>query len=123
MTPAQYLAACKVKMGHCTDYALAKAWEIDDGYMSKLTRGTRPINAHVAYRIAITLELDPSTVLADIESQQQKGKVGEFWRSFLSRAGKLGAILCTLALLGSAGFGNAPATAGGSLNRRRLRAG
>lgn len=119
MTPAQYLAACKTKLGHCSDYALAKKWEIDDGYMSKVMRGKRPINAHVAFLIAVTLELDPALVLADIESQQQDGKAGEFWRSFLLRARQAVRLLAlTLALLVSASSASGPAGAGGRLKIR-----
>lgn len=116
MTPAQYLASCKVKMGHCSTYALARAWDIEPAYMSKLTRGVRPIDAHVAFRIAITLNLDPATVLADIESQQQTGKRAEFWRGFLSRARGLAVLLCTLASMLFALDATAPAPAGGSRN-------
>lgn len=119
MTPAQYLAACKVKMGHCSDYALAKAWGIDKGYMSQLRAGKRPLNALIAFHIAITLELDPAVVLADIESQQQSGKNAEFWRSFLLRAKAAAvALLVTLALLASAGFESVQAISGGGLRRR-----
>ena len=114
MTPAQYLAACKTKLGHCTDYALAKKWEIDKGYISKLMRGKTPINARVAFLIATTLELDPATVLADIESQQQTGKAGEFWKSFLSHArAAAAASLCMLAFGLFAGIGSEPAGTGG----------
>lgn len=120
MTPAQYLASCKVKLGHCTNYALAKKWELDEGYMSKVMRGQRPINAHVAFLIAITLDLDPATVLADIESQQQDGKAGEFWKSFVSRVRTVAlVVLGTLALLASVSTGSAQGTLGGSFKRRR----
>jgi plasmid maintenance system antidote protein VapI len=119
MTPSQYLAACKTKLGHCSDYALAKKWEIDKGYISKLMRGQRPINAHVAFLIAITLERDPAMVLADIEAQQQQGKAGEFWKSFLLRARQVAAAMAlTLVCLVSAGTGNDPGATGGAFKRR-----
>ena len=119
MTPAQYLAACKTKLGHCSDYALAKKWEIDKGYISKVMRGITPINARVAFLIAITLELDPATVLADIEAQQQQGKAGEFWKSFLLRARQVAAAMAlTLVCLVSAGTGNDPGATGGAFKRR-----
>lgn len=119
MTPAQYLASCKVKLGHCTNYALAKKWDLDEGYLSKVWRGQRPVNAHVAFLIAITLELDPATVLADIESQQQQGKAGEFWKSFLLRVRQgLGLLAVTLALVVSASVGSDQAGVGGKLRRR-----
>jgi hypothetical protein len=120
MSPAQYLAKCKIKLGHISNYELSKRWEIDEGYMSKVIRGTRPVNARVAFLIAITLELDPATVLADIESQQQTGKAQEFWKSFHLRArGILAALLCTLALAHSAGIESAQAVAGGAFRRRQ----
>lgn len=119
MSPLQYLAACKTKLGHCTDYALAKKWDIEKRYMGQLVKGQRPINARVAFLIAITLELDPATVLADIESQQQQGKAGEFWRSFLSRAqATVAALLCTLALALSATTATEAAAIGGNPKRR-----
>lgn len=119
MTPAQYLAACKVKLGHCSTYALAKKWGIAKSYVGQMCRGDRPINAQVAFLIAITLERDPATVLAEIESQQQDGKAQEFWRSFLSRVRQgAGLLALTLALLVSAGIGSDRAGAGGSLKRR-----
>lgn len=120
MTPAQYLAACKTKLGHISDYELAKRWQINDGYMSNLMRGKRPVNAHIAFLIAITLERDPALVLAEIEAQQQTGKAGDFWKSFLLRArATAAALLCTLALLLSAGIGSDRAGVGGVFNRRR----
>lgn len=119
MTPIQYLAACKTKMGHCTTYALAKKWDMDKSYVRQMLNGQRPINAHVAMLIAITLELDPVQVLADIEAQQQTGKAGEFWRSFLLRVRQVAALTaCTLLLGLSAGTASDPAGAGGRFKRR-----
>lgn len=117
MTPAQYLAACKTKLGHCSDYALAKKWEIDKSSLSQMIRGIRPINAHIAFCIAVTLELDPATVLADIERQQQAGKVGEFWQGFFSRVTRT---LCLLLVLSGAfaGSGNERAGLGGFSRRK-----
>ena len=121
MTPAQYLAACKTKLGHCSDYALAKKWNIDKGYMSKIMRGVTPINARVAFLIAITLERDPALVLAEIEAQQQTGKAGEFWKSFLSHAREtLAALLCMLVLPLLDGIGSAQAASGGIREALRI---
>ena len=119
MTPAQYLSNCKTKLGHISDYELAKRWQIDNGYMSKLMRGTRPVNAHVAFLVATTLELDPACVLAEIESQQQTGKAQEFWKSFLSRVCRMASLMAlTLALLASAGLGSDQGINGGRFRRR-----
>jgi hypothetical protein len=120
MTPLQYLAACKIKLGHCTNYGLAKKWDLDKSYISQMIRGKCPINARVAFLIATTLELDPATVLADIESQQQTGKVGEFWKSFLSHArAAAAASLCMLAFALSAGIASGQGETGGMFRRRR----
>ena len=120
MTPAQYLAACKVKLGHVSNYELAKRWQISDGYMSYLSRGLRPINAHIAILIAITLELDPLRVLADIESQQQTGKVQEFWTGFLSRVSQLAVFLGLVTLGLFVPTENVQETAGGSTDGHRI---
>ncbi|MCK9283977.1 MAG: hypothetical protein M0P39_06805 [Rhodocyclaceae bacterium] len=70
--------------------------------------------------VAITLDLDPATVIADIESQHEKNpQRAEFWRSFLARAAMWAVVACTLALSGLGGSGTAPGGAGGF--RRRLR--
>lgn len=116
MTPSQYLAACKTKLGHCTDYALAKRWEIDKSSLSQMLRGKRPLNAQVAYLIAITLELEPSMVLADIERQQQSGKAGEFWQGFFTRVTRTLLVLVALSV-GFAGVVSERAALGGFKRR------
>lgn len=77
----------------------------------------------VAFRIAVTLKLDPAQVVADLAEQREKNeKRREFWRSFLSHAAYgVAAIGCTLALILSATFGSAAAVHGGFF-RRSLRA-
>jgi anti-sigma-K factor RskA len=70
----------------------------------------------VAYLLAITLELDPAEVVADLEEQREKNpKRKEFWRSFLLRVRTLAVFaVVTLALIFTAGAENEPAQAGGS---------
>lgn len=75
----------------------------------------------VAFRIAVTLKLDPAQVVADLAEQREKNeKRREFWRSFLSRAAYgVAAIGCTLALILSATFGSAAAEHGGFFRPRK----
>jgi uncharacterized protein YueI len=88
MTPAEYLNATKKALQIDTDYKLAKRLEIDNGFISKLRKGTSAVPLIIATKIAITLNIDPMTIIADIEAQREKNpKKREFWRSFLSRAG------------------------------------
>lgn len=78
----------------------------------------------MAFRIAITLELDPAQVVADLEEQREKNaKRQGFWRSFTSRAHSSAvAVLCMLALIASATCGSVPGLSGGA-NSLRLRRG
>ena len=88
MTPNEYLNATKKAMQIESDYELAKRFEINTGMMSKLRQGTRPISTIMATKIAIALNIDPMTVIADLEAQREKNpKKADFWRSFPLRAG------------------------------------
>lgn len=76
----------------------------------------------MAFKIAITLQLDPAQVIADLEEQREKNETRrDFWRSFLSRASMgTAALVCTLALIFSAMSGSAQVAFGGSLSRLRV---
>jgi hypothetical protein len=88
MTPSEYLNATKKAMQIESDYELAKRLEINTGVMSKLRLGSRPISTIIATKIAIALNIDPMTVIADLEAQREKNPSrADFWRSFPSRAG------------------------------------
>lgn len=88
MTPNEYLNATKKAMQIESDYELAKRFEVRTGVISKLRQGTRPISTIMATKIAIALNIDPMTVIADLEAQREKNpKRADFWRSFPSRAG------------------------------------
>ncbi len=120
MTPAEYLDQCKAKMGIESDYELSRRLEIHRGWLPDIRRGKRHMPLDTAYRIAITLELDPAEVVADLESQREKNaKRAEFWRSFTSRARTAAAVLlCTLAWSFSATFADVQDAATGGLRRR-----
>jgi anti-sigma-K factor RskA len=88
--------------------------------MVAIRNGSRPIPIDMAFKIAITLQLDPAEVVADIEEQREKNpKRRDFWRSFLSRAALvIATVACTLALNFSAISGAGAERLGGSKNRR-----
>lgn len=124
MKPSAYLDAVKAQLNIESDYALAKRMEVTRGQVVHFRNESRPIPIAMVFKIAITLELDPASVVADLEEQREKNpKRREFWRGFLSRATTaLAVIVCTLALSFSATSGSGAATLGGSFFGRRNRA-
>jgi anti-sigma-K factor RskA len=120
MKPADYLDAAKARLNIESDYELAKRLEVRNGAISEMRSGSRHVPLDVAYKLAITIELDPALVVADLESQREKNpKRQGFWTGFLSRAAMLVlAVACTLALSFSGTYGSAAGAAGGPLRRR-----
>jgi len=120
MKPAEYLDAAKARLNLKSDYELAKALDLSNKTIPAIRKGERHLPLDVAFRIAITLEIDPAQVVADLEEQREKNpKRQGFWRSFSSRAARLSAVLaCTLALLLSATFGSVQAGIGGAIRRQ-----
>lgn len=118
MTLNEYLDAAKIALGVSSDYELAKRLEVSKQAMSSYRHGERSPDTYMIFKVAITLNLDPATVLADLESQREKsGKRLDFWKGFLSRAAIVGAIVCTLALSFSGMQGSGHATHGGFFRR------
>jgi len=115
MKPTAYLDAVKAELKLPSDYALGKALELPSKSIPAIRSGERAMPLDVAFRIAITLNLDPAQVVADLAEQREKNEQRrEFWRSFLSRAAYgVAAIGCTLALILSVTFGSAAAVHGG----------
>lgn len=120
MKPAEYLDAAKARLNLPSDYQLAKVLELPNGSIPAMRRGSRNIPLDVAFRIAITLELDPAQVVADLEEQREKNaKRRGFWRSFRSHAACAAlALACMLASNLSATFGSVQGAAGGAFRRR-----
>jgi hypothetical protein len=121
MKPSEYLDACKARLSVESDYELAKRLDMKTGHLCMVRKGERPVPLDMAYKIAITLELDPATVVADLEGQRAKSeKTRAFWVSFTSRA-RLAAVLlaCTLVWSFSGGAGVELGKPGGF--RRRFR--
>lgn len=115
MTPSEYLDAAKARLGVESDYELAKRLEAPRGNITEIRQGKRGVPVEMAFRLAITLELDPASVVADLESQREKNeKRRSFWAGFLQRAAAVAALACTLALSYSAISGNEGAALGGA---------
>lgn len=121
MKPSAYLDAVKAQLNIQSDYELAKRLEVGNGRIVMIRNGERPIPLAMAFKIAITLQLDPAQVIADLEEQREKNeKRRDFWRSFLSRASMgIAALACTLVLIFSAMSGSAQGAFGGSRSRLR----
>jgi hypothetical protein len=113
MKANEYFEALKRKLEVETDYALAKKLDIPRQYVAGMRDGSRAMPNYLVMKIAITLELDPSAVLADLELQREKDpKKRAFWDSFVSRVGKVTTVLM-LVLVFSAGLGSEVDTLGG----------
>lgn len=99
MTPSEYLDACKAKIGVESDYKLSKRLDCPNGYVAEMRSGKRGVPLEIAFKLAITLELDPATVVADLEAQREKNpKRRDFWAGFIRRAAVVAALVCTLGL-------------------------
>jgi plasmid maintenance system antidote protein VapI len=121
MKTSDYLDATKQRLNIQSDYEMAKRFDVSNGAISEMRKGKRAVPLDVAYKIAITLELDPAQVVADLEAQREKNpKRQGFWQGFLSRAAMLLAVVaCTLVWSFSATSGSVAGALGGALRRRR----
>lgn len=116
MTPNEYLDAAKAKIGAASDYELAKRFEVTRQRISGIRKGELPMDNATAYHVAITLDLDPAMVIADLEAQREKNPHRrEFWAGFIQRAAVVAALVCTLALSFSVTSGEEQAALGGAL--------
>jgi len=104
MKPSEYLDAAKARINVTSDYEMAKRLGLDRQSIPAMRKGTRAVPLDVAYKLAITLEIDPAQVVADLEQQREKNPQRlEFWKGFTSRAATVLMVLaCTLALSFSA---------------------
>lgn len=119
MQPSEYFDAAKARLSVTSDYALCQKFGIPNAYMPGIKNGTRAVPLDVAYKLAITLELDPAQVVADLEQQREKNPQRlEFWKGFISRAVTVIMVLtCTLALNFSAICAPGASTLGGNFRR------
>lgn len=119
MKPSEYFEAAKTALNIQSDYELAKRFGVGNGRIAMIKSGERPVPLDIAYKLAITLNLDPAEVVADLESQREKNPTRQaFWRSFIKHARTAAAmVLCMLALNFGASSGNAQAAHGGLFRR------
>ena len=120
MKPSAYLDAVKAQLNIESDYELEKRIDVGKGHVNEMRSGKRGVPLATAFKIAITLQLDPAQVVADLAEQHEKNpKRREFWQGFLSRAPMLIAVLaCTLVWSFSATYESAQVALFGRNNRR-----
>jgi len=121
MKPSEYFDAAKGRLKIESDYELAKRLNVKRGPLCQMRQGDRAVPLDVAFKLAITLELDPAKVVADLESQREKNPTRRaFWDSFMSRARSVAAlILCTLVFQLSAICGSDQNPMAGFFRRRQ----
>lgn len=105
-TSKELLLKCKIQMGIKSDYALAKAMEIDSARIANYMAQTRIPDVYAAMKIAEILGRDPLEIIATIEAESAKSdKRRDFWNGFLLRARKqAAAALGVIMLVLSFGF-------------------
>lgn len=120
MKPSDYLDAAKARLNITSDYELAKRIGVHNGNVADMRKGKRAVPLDVAYKLAITLELDPALVVADLESQREKNENRRaFWAGFISHARAAAVMLaCMLVLSFSGGLGSEQKARGGLFSRR-----
>jgi plasmid maintenance system antidote protein VapI len=81
-----YLEAMKAQLSITSDYQLAKRLGVGNGSIVGMRDGSRHIPVNIAFQIAMTLDLDPAHVIADLEEQRETNERRRmFWQSYLSR--------------------------------------
>lgn len=81
MDTQELLDRVKVKLGVDTDYKLAKKLDIPDARISEYRNGKRVPNNYAIAKFAKVLEVDPWTLVREIEAQTEKNPARrEFWR-------------------------------------------
>lgn len=121
MKPTAYLDAVKAELKLSSDYALGKALGLNTKAIPAIRSGERAIPLDVAFKIAITLNLDPASVVADLAEQREKNEQRRaFWQGFIQRARSLTvALALTLASICSVIYGNGQAAHGGFFRLRK----
>lgn len=121
MKPSDYLDAVKARLNVSSDYELAKRIGTRPNHITEIRTNKRGVPLDVAYKLAITLELDPALVVADLEAQREKNEARRaFWSGFISHARAAAVMLaCMLVLSFSAGLENGQRALGGLFNGLR----
>lgn len=117
MNIIELLEQSKTKLKISSDYALAKALEINQARLSDYRNGKANPDPYALVKIALLLDLDPLALIAETEAQTEKNPVRKgFWQNFARRVGSaVGvAVLCCMA-----SFGSVSANNGGGFSRFR----
>jgi len=110
MTIIELLDQTKERLQVQSDYALAKALEINQARLSAYRKGKENPDPYALTKIALALDLDPLALIAEFEARTEKNATRKgFWENFLRRVGSgLGVLaLCCMAAFGSASGTNA----------------
>jgi predicted transcriptional regulator len=84
MKTKELLLECKVRLKVSSDYAVAKALEIDRATVSHYMKGTRKADEYACFKIAECLGRDPAQVIAEVNAENDT-KQGVYFRDFLRR--------------------------------------
>lgn len=123
MKPTEYIDAVKARLKIESDYELAKRFGVGRARITEMKSGVRPVPLDVAFKLAITLELDPATVVADLESQREKNPTRRaFWDSFTSHARAAVVLVACMLAWSFSGISEGAAAMHGGFFRRRIRA-
>ncbi len=123
MKPSEYFDAAKGRLTIESDYELAKRLNVKRGPLCQMRQGDRAVPLDVAFKIAITLELDPATVVADLESQREKNTARRaFWDSFTSHARAAVVLVACMLAWSFSGISEGAAAMHGGFFRRWNRA-
>lgn len=97
MKANELLEAVKAREGITSNYRLAKVLDIPENRINDYAHGRAHPDEYAATKIALALELDPISVIAELKAESEKDeKKREFWRNFLTRAALVVASLAAL---------------------------
>ena len=86
MRTVQYLDAVKAKLRLESDYAVAKRLGLTTSGVSNYRRGKSTFDHLVAIRVARILDLDPMTVIADVELERAtQPELRDLWRRIAAK--------------------------------------
>lgn len=98
MEVMELVERAKTRAGLPSDYALAKAMDIERQVISQWKKGSRHPSNEEAVQLATLAGLDEMQVIAEIELRTAKNeKKREFWQHFLEKRGAVATVgLCAL---------------------------
>lgn len=114
----EYLDRVKEKLAISSNYAVAKALEIERQRVNDYYRGERVPDSYACTKIAVLLGEDPALVIAEIQAESEtNAKKRSFWRDFVSRVGKLAVVIVASIFMLSYAHESMAANGGKSVNQ------